>query len=448
MRSTRLIIMIFLTGTYFVAELVSGYITKSNALIADSFHMLSDLLALVVALSAITVAKRSSNHNTFGWIRAETMGALINSVFLMALCFTIFINAINRMFATEQMKDIKLLLIVGAIGLVVNLIGMALFSEHGHHHHTHDNDQKHKQSKKFSGDFVNKDIGLIPSSPSRMARYPERALNDIIIELQHSEVENENDIVIPNSSVGDGPTAAAIYKDTDVTSNTHDNIVNTKVKRARNLNIKGVFLHVLADALGSVVVIISGLIIMYTPKNPPNPNNGNSTEGTDKEWLVYIDPTLSLILVIIIIASTLPLFKESAHILLQNVPSHMNANDLQKELLRDVPEIDEVHDFHLWQLSNDKIIGSAHVKRSNLSNYMSVADNMKKFFHNHGVHSTTIQIEHVPDDTDPENADINCLLSCPTNDGCIDQTCCGRFKRSATITDSTNGTATIRQIQQ
>lgn len=454
----RLVIMIFLTGTFFLAELVSGYLTRSNALIADSFHMLSDLLALIVALSAIVIAKRSSKTNTFGWIRAETIGALINSVFLMALCFTIFTSAIERMFRKERLERIDILLGVGAAGLVINLIGMVMFSEHHHHSHGshgHSHERCRSESCSKLGDALgdhaenegSQDLSIVPGSPSMMARYPERALNDIIIELQQQAGSDG-----ANAMVGGDRTQEATGMDASPSNPVHPKRHWTsllpwrknKVKRQRNLNIKGVFLHLLADALGSVVVMISGLIIKFTPQ--------------DKEWVVYVDPVLSIVLVILIVTSTIPLFKESAHILLQNVPAHINARNLQEQLLRNIPEIDEVHDFHIWQLSNDKIIGSAHVKRSNLSNYMSVADNMKKFFHDNGIHSTTIQIEHDPISTMPtydviagsngnNTSDVNCLLSCPTTDGCVEQTCCGRFQRSTTISDNTinnnntNGTA-------
>ena len=69
----------------------------------------------------------NSESNTFGWVRAEVLGALINSVFLVALCFSIFVEAIKRMIEPEGINDPMLVLIVGVVGLVVNVIGMMLF---------------------------------------------------------------------------------------------------------------------------------------------------------------------------------------------------------------------------------------------------------------------------------------------------------------------------------
>ena len=62
------------------------------------------------------------------------LGALINSVFLIALCFTILVEALQRLFRDEHIHDPDLMLIVGCIGLVINIAGLALFAGHGHSH--------------------------------------------------------------------------------------------------------------------------------------------------------------------------------------------------------------------------------------------------------------------------------------------------------------------------
>ena len=61
------------------------------------------------------------------------------------------------------------------------------------------------------------------------------------------------------------------------------------------------------------------------------------------------------------------------------------------------PKSNGIHELHVWRLTNEKIIASAHLNRNSLSNYMSVADKVKKFFHSIGIHSVTVQYEY--DDT-------------------------------------------------
>jgi len=86
------------------------------------------------------------------------------------------------------------------------------------------------------------------------------------------------------------------------------------------MNMRGVFLHVLADALGSVIVCISASIILFT------------------NWSLkcYIDPLLSIIMVSLITYSTWPLLVESGMILLQTVPTHIEVDSLRRKLLQEV----------------------------------------------------------------------------------------------------------------
>lgn len=123
--------MLVLTTGFFVAELVSGYLGNSIALISDSFNMLSDLISLCVGISAGCIARRHTRdaRATYGYRRAEVVGALSNAVFLTALCFTIFVEAILRLARPERIDDPELVLIVGVLGLAVNVVGLLIFQD-------------------------------------------------------------------------------------------------------------------------------------------------------------------------------------------------------------------------------------------------------------------------------------------------------------------------------
>lgn len=110
--------------------------------------------------------------------------------------------------------------------------------------------------------------------------------------------------------------------------------------------MRGAFLHVLSDALGSVIVIVSALVVWLT----------------NWEYRLYIDPALSIVLVALILHSVWPLLRESALILLQTVPTHIQVDAIQKRLLEKVDGVLAVHEFHVWQLAGDRIIASAHIR--------------------------------------------------------------------------------------
>ncbi len=179
------------------------------------------------------------------------------------------------------------------------------------------------------------------------------------------------------------------------------------------MNIRAVFLHVLADALGSVIVIISALL-----------NKFQKELNVPKTVIDYIDPVLCVALVTLILSTTLPLLRESALILLQTVPKDIEVSTLKRDLQNHVPNIINVHELHIWKLSGRKIIATAHIICHNTSEYMKNAAKIKAFFHKRGIHSTTIQ----PEFTDyncskQQDTDVSCLIECVTN--CVKDTCCG-----------------------
>ncbi|VDO92447.1 unnamed protein product [Soboliphyme baturini] len=350
-KTCRLSVMLVLTFGYFLVEIVFGYLTNSTALVADSFHMLSDVLALLIAFFCMRFSKKtSSNKNTFGWIRAEVLGALINAVFLLALCFSIFVEALKRLLEPEEIEHPLKILIVGVVGFAVNLIGIFMF--HGHattHGHSHGR----------KANFVITNDGE--------THYTETSEKLSIISEAH------NISVMNTSNMNDD------YK---LQKEPKDNVLDSKLlssaDKVPQLNMHGVFLHILGDALGSIIVIANAAVCWQI----------------DSVVLrKYLDPSLSLCLAIIITCTTIPLFKESALILLQTVPTHINVQKIKSKLLTSVDGVLAVHEFHIWRLAGNKIIATAHLRCRNLEDYMKIAGQVKQFFHNEGIHSTTIQPE-------------------------------------------------------
>lgn len=99
------------------------------------------MIEVTILCGYLQISKWHTHKNTFGWARAEVLGALINAVFLIALSFTILVEALQRVLFNERVSEPELMLIVGGVGLGVNLIGLLLFGSHGHSHgggHSHD----------------------------------------------------------------------------------------------------------------------------------------------------------------------------------------------------------------------------------------------------------------------------------------------------------------------
>lgn len=122
----QLKIVVGLTGTYLVAEVVGGIWTGSLALLADAGHMLTDVGGLALALFAIYMAEKPANpRRTYGYYRTEILAALTNAVVLIGISFYILYEAYERFKQPPEVQT-GVMLGVAMIGLVVNVIGLVL----------------------------------------------------------------------------------------------------------------------------------------------------------------------------------------------------------------------------------------------------------------------------------------------------------------------------------
>ena len=122
----RLLVALSITGLMTIVELAGGLISNSLALIGDAGHMFTDTLALGLSLFALNLAKRpASQTKTYGFYRAEILAALINGTILVLVSAYIFYEADHRFVEPPEVRG-GLMLIVAAIGLVANLVGISI----------------------------------------------------------------------------------------------------------------------------------------------------------------------------------------------------------------------------------------------------------------------------------------------------------------------------------
>ncbi|KAG8966366.1 hypothetical protein FRC05_002688 [Tulasnella sp. 425] len=533
--------------------------------------MLNDVMSLIVALYAIKLTKNvASAEYSYGWHRAEILAALINGVFLLALCFSIFIEAIERFFSVPEVGSPKLVVIVGSLGLASNIIGLFLFHDHGHDHGPSSPEpltpppgtkafpvgnvstssltpllppgstappprslsaQPPSISSSSNGKVV---ITNSPPSHRRSDSIPRRrrsnsntsisfhpaqvraSLVQVAEEMRAEEQEeqaymaaasspkthspmkrtfsrHETRSSLDHTAVAEGgdsysraeegriatTTAAAPGRRNDAVdsdSDDEDAPLDSTLRRPHShnhshvhahdpnhaghgssghgggghghahgsMNMHAVLLHVIGDALGNVGVIATGLIIWLT----------------EWKWKYYCDPTISLIITCIIFSSALPLVKSASFILLQGVPSSVSLVDVRSAILS-IPGVISVHELHIWQLSESKIVASVHVlvrkslkgcKKTNSNSvpstppngkvnpppsnsqseavslvvgtddhhhddettdveggehvYMAVASEIRRILHEFGIHSSTIQPEYATDGMDDETRQL------------------------------------------
>ena len=120
--------MIVLTFILCLSKIFIGYKENSLSLIAGSFHLTSDLAALVIGYCALRFSEqRVEGKYTFGGVRAEILGATVNAIFLIAICFSLSVESLKHLIVTDSVEHPEPVLIVGIIGLFINTIGLFLF---------------------------------------------------------------------------------------------------------------------------------------------------------------------------------------------------------------------------------------------------------------------------------------------------------------------------------
>lgn len=125
-----LTIVLCLTVTFMVVEVIAGFHTGSLALLTDAVHMFTDVFAISVALLAIWFSlKPPTSVKTFGFYRAEILAAFFNSFLLFAISIGIIIEAYKRLLDPSEVKSLEMT-IVAVIGLLINIIGAYLLSKY------------------------------------------------------------------------------------------------------------------------------------------------------------------------------------------------------------------------------------------------------------------------------------------------------------------------------
>lgn len=143
---------------------------------------------------------------------------------------------------------------------------------------------------------------------------------------------------------------------------------------AHDLNIRGAFLHMAADALVSAGVVVAGLLYLWQGWN----------------WL---DPVVSLVIALVIVIGTWGLLRESVHLLFDGVPPQVDLPAVSRSLLA-LPGVVALHDLHIWALSTTETALSAHLVVADDSDQQALLHCASEMLHDeHGLHHATLQLE-------------------------------------------------------
>lgn len=143
-----------------------------------------------------------------------------------------------------------------------------------------------------------------------------------------------------------------------------------------NLNVRSAFLHVVGDSISSLGVIVAALLIKLTAKT-------------------WIDPLVSVLIAVLILVSAYRVLRSSLHILVEGVPEGLSVSRIRAAISQ-LPEVESVHDLHVWSLSSEQVSLSAHVMltRSAAESRAEALEAIRAVLgEEFDIHHTTIQFE-------------------------------------------------------
>ena len=141
-----------------------------------------------------------------------------------------------------------------------------------------------------------------------------------------------------------------------------------------DLNIRGAFLHMAADTLVSIGVVISGIIIKHTG------------------WFI-IDPIISILIAVVILISTWELLRDSMRLALDGVPEGIEVDEVA-QMMCDMEHVTGVHHMHIWAMSTTENALTAHVVVDDEHEAFAVRKALKEALRSHGITHATIEIEN------------------------------------------------------
>jgi len=355
-----IIVILSLTILFFLLELVSGFLLHSLTILADAWHMAGDAMALISGLIAISLSHRKENDIvSFGWQRTQVIGAFGNGIFLFAVCFITICDAITGLIqGVDKIKEPLYMLIVGVVGLGVNIIGLGLFQYYRYvskqeggkprvnlHSHSHSHSHGHSHGHGHShNDHDNDDVPIKKETESNTSlNLEEGRLTVAALNAANEESIRESE---------------------------------TQHSHGDDLNMRGIFLHILGDALGSIVVIGASLLNMYL----------------DSPYVSLADPICSIIFSLFIAKSAFGLLRDSVHILMQSVPKEINMDNIRKDLLK-IAHVHNVHELHVWQISQGYNIATVHISTRPKTKHSVILNECRKVLCNYHIHRSAIQIE-------------------------------------------------------
>ncbi|XP_060933803.1 zinc transporter 7 [Limanda limanda] len=369
--SRNLFSFLCLNLSFAFVELSYGVWSNSLGLISDSFHMFFDCTALLAGLAASVISRWRCNDNfSYGYVRAEVLAGFVNGLFLIFTAFFIFSEGVERALEPPDVHHDRLLP-VSIAGLLVNLVGIFVF-QHGGHGHSHGDEGHGHSHSSFNG-------SLNHGGHNHQSKTSDWHGHDGHGHEGHGHGHeghgHEGHGHGHEGHGGHGGHSHDGHGHSHEEPHGHNEVLRPLGSGSSKQILQGVLLHIIADTLGSVGVIISALLMQ-------------------KYNLMIADPICSMLISILIGVSVVPLLKESISILMQRTPPSLD--HVLPECYQRVQRLQGVYNLqepHFWTLCTDVYIGTLKLLVAPDADTRWIQSQTHNIFTQAGVRQLYVQID-------------------------------------------------------
>uniref|UniRef100_A0A096LV59 Proton-coupled zinc antiporter SLC30A8 n=1 Tax=Poecilia formosa TaxID=48698 RepID=A0A096LV59_POEFO len=265
--SRRLYVVSIICLLFMIGEIAGGYLAGSLAVMTDAAHLLTDLASFVISLFSLWLSSKPATQRlSYGWYRAEILGALLSVFTIWIVTGVLVYLAVERIVHDDYEIEGHVMLITSGCAVVANII-MALTLHQSGHGHSHGGLASHGHSH----------------SPKRGKR-----------------------------------------------------------AQQANASVRAAFVHVMGDLLQSVSVLVSAIIIFFKP-----------------EYKIA-DPICTFLFSILVLCTTFTIMRDILLVLMEGTPSGVRYSEVRDRLLA-VDGVKAVHNLHIWALTMNQAVLSAHI---------------------------------------------------------------------------------------
>lgn len=379
---------------FMAIEVTGGYLAGSIAIMSDAAHLFSDLLGFLISIVSIYISRRKATAQmSFGYHRAEVIGALVSVCIIWGLTLWLLYEASKRIMNPGEVNGF-IMLLTAIIGFIFNIVMGTVLAYQGidhnlHHHHEDEAAHQHQQleaalkrSNTISprGKDMEKLGTLKHSLTVKIADNKESHKHDThkhehstsAHEHSHEHILEMNKKAHGNELISDQSDDHSHNEGPDSHAHSHGH----GHAHGENVNLRAALVHVMGDALQNLGVVLAGLIIYFFP-----------------EYSIA-DPICTYVFSIIVTFTTIRILKDCIAVLMEGSPLEFNIEQLTRDL-NNVRGVEDIHDLHVWSLSVGKLSLSCHLTSSNPQISLKKASKLCR--DKYKITHSTIQVEHAGD---------------------------------------------------